>query len=87
MKTLEQEAQEIFEVHPKLKVVYMTSDGVGYESEHNALQRAKQLDGKVTVFTRQEPSNKVEEPSNEAEEPSNEEQEPSNEAEKPKKKK
>lgn len=61
MKPLEKEAQEIFEVHPKLKKVYITSDGIGYEREHDANQHAKTLDDKsVTKFERfvQEPSGK-----------------------------
>lgn len=60
MKSLEQEAKEIFEVHPKLNVVYITSDGIGYESEHNANQHAKDLKNKtVAKFEReQNPSNK-----------------------------
>ena len=69
MKPLEKEAQEIFEVHPKLKKVYITSDGIGYEREHDANQHAKTLDDKsVTKFERfvQEPSDKN---------PSNKEQE------------
>lgn len=64
MKPLEQEAQEIFEAHPKLNVVYITSDGIGYESEHNANQHAKTLeDRSVAKFERfvQEPSGKGQE--------------------------
>ncbi len=48
MKALEQEAKEIFDVHPQLQVVYITSDGIGYEREHNANQHAKTL-GNATV--------------------------------------
>lgn len=43
MKSLEQEAREIFDAHPKLQTVYITSDGIGYEREHNANQHAKTL--------------------------------------------
>lgn len=43
MKALEQEAREIFDAHPKLQTVYVTSDGIGYEREHNANQHAKTL--------------------------------------------
>ena len=71
MKPLEKEAQEIFEVHPTLKKVYITSDGIGYESEHNANQHAKTLDDKsVTKFERfvQESSGKDENPSNKEQE-------------------
>ncbi|GET46498.1 hypothetical protein [Capnocytophaga felis] len=71
MKPLEQEAQEIFEVHPTLKKIYITSDGIGYEREHDANQHAKTLeDKKVTKFERfvQEPSNKDKNPSNKEQE-------------------
>lgn len=55
MKPLEQEAQEIFKAHPTLNKVYITSDGIGYEREHNANQHAKTLDDKtVTKFTREQ---------------------------------
>lgn len=55
MKPLEQEAQEIFKAHPNLNKVYITSDGIGYEREHNANQHAKTLDDKtVTPFTREQ---------------------------------
>lgn len=73
MKPLEQEAQEIFEAHPKLNVVYITSDGIGYESEHNANQHAKTLeDRSVAKFERfvQEPSSKDENPSDKDKNPS-----------------
>lgn len=52
MKLLEQEAKEVFEVHSQLDTIYMTSDGVAYQSEHNALQRAKELGGEVVKFER-----------------------------------
>ncbi|MDO4782579.1 MAG: hypothetical protein Q4A09_05090 [Capnocytophaga felis] len=71
MKPLEQEAQEIFEAHPQLNVVYITSDGIGYEREHDANQHAKTLnDTTVTKFERlvQEPSNKDKNPSNKEQE-------------------
>ena len=71
MKPLEKEAQEIFSTHPKLKKVYITSDGIGYEREHDANQHAKTLDDKsVTKFERfvQEPSSKDKNPSNKEQE-------------------
>lgn len=52
MKSLQEQAQEIFVIHPQLQVIYMTQDGVAYENENNAYQRAKELNSEVVRFER-----------------------------------